>query len=449
MTRNPLAAVLVALSLAIACGDDSSSDDAAVRPDSATDASTDSATDTSADSATDAMRSDAGPFDSGFPCRVCGDDVRAASCSRDDVAAAIAMATAGDRVLIPEGRCNWTSGLDLDVGIVVEGEGTVELVHDAGSDTLFRVTESATHLIEIANLSFEEGSGGAEAWDGMFINVGGDGLPVLVGGNTFTFTNGQRRAIRWNATGGVIFDNTFAAGGADANAIAILGPDSSWSTPHTMGTADVTGEANLYIEDNLFERFAAQALDPDSNSRVVIRNNTFDHAAMASHGADTSEDGTRHWELYDNTFLFVDHGDCDGSMTANLPYLFYIRGGTGVIADNVIPDVASCAWSDKAEIFMTVQNIRRNAGPYACWDTYPAPRQVGQGHDGSDFITDPVYLWGNSGGGNYDDPAVADYDPDECGGDLSTADFIQAGRDFIVGTPRPGYAKYPYPHPAR
>jgi hypothetical protein len=27
------------------------------------------------------------------------------------------------------------------------------------------------------------------------------------------------------------------------------------------------------------------------------------------------------------------------------------------------------------------------------------------------------------------------------------ASFIQAGRDYVVGTPKPGYVKYPYPHP--
>jgi hypothetical protein len=126
-----------------------------------------------------------------------------------------------------------------------------------------------------------------------------------------------------------------------------------------------------------------------------------------------------------------------------------VRGGTGVIADNVLPDMRSCAWGNKPEIILTVQNIRRDAGLYPCWSTYPAPHQVGQGNDGTTDVLDPVYLWGNTGGGNYSSPGIADYDPDECGTGLSSSDFIQRGRDFYVDTIRPGYAKYTYPHPLR
>ena len=64
-------------------------------------------------------------------------------------------------------------------------------------------------------------------------------------------------------------------------------------------------------------------------------------------------------------------------------------------------------------------------------------------------MLDPVYLWGNSGGGNYDDPAIGDYDPDQCGGGPASSEFIQAGRDFHVGEMKPGYVKYAYPHPLR
>ncbi|MBX3269918.1 MAG: hypothetical protein KF729_06635 [Sandaracinaceae bacterium] len=385
-------------------------------------------------------------------CGLCPDLVRAASCARDDVAAAIEMASDGFIVLVPEGRCAWERGVRIEgKGIHLRGEreGAVVLVHDAGSATLVAVTADDSHAVEISDLRFEEGTGGADAWDGMFLSVGGSGRPVLVHHDVFETRNAGRRSVRWNVNRGVLWSNEFLGNGADANAIAFLGPTSSWTSPPTMGTDDASGESNVYVEDNVFRRFPFQTLDPDSNSRVVIRHNTFDECGLASHGADTSEHGTRHWELYDNTFLFTDDGDCDGSRTANLPYLFYIRGGTGVIADNAIPDVRSCAWGDKPEIFMTIQNLRRDAGPYPCWTEYPAPRQVGQGHDGAMPVTDPVYLWGNTGGGNYDAPAVGDYDPDECGNGLRAADFIQAGRDFFTGTPRPGYTKYAYPHPLR
>src|SRR5262249_6188432 len=130
-----------------------------------------------------------------------------------------------------------------------------------------------------------------------------------------------------------------------------------------------------------------------------------------------------------------------------LNWFFYIRGGTGVIADNVWADINSCAWGNKGEIVMIVQNVRRNNGPYPCWLTYPAPHQIGQSFNGTSPVTDPVYIWGNSGGGS-STPALEDYAPNECAsGAASVSEFIQAGRDFVVGTPKPGYAKYVYPHP--
>jgi len=92
-----------------------------------------------------------------------------------------------------------------------------------------------------------------------------------------------------------------------------------------------------------------------------------------------------------------------------------------------------------------VQNIRRNAGPYPCWTGYPAPHQVGQSHDGVSDVTDPVHIWGNTGGGTW---GIGDYEPDECGNGQTVDDYIQLGRDVVLG-PKPGYAKYIYPHPLR
>ncbi len=49
----------------------------------------------------------------------------------------------------------------------------------------------------------------------------------------------------------------------------------------------------------------------------------------------------------------------------------------------------------------------------------------------------------------YDAPGRNDYDPDECGGGPSTDDFVVAGRDYVTGTARPGWAPFAYPHPLR
>lgn len=370
------------------------------------------------------------------------------SCARADVQAAIDAAADGDTVVVPPGTCSWTEGIAFNKAIHLVGQtpGAVTLLHDAGASYLFEVTESPVRSIEIANLRFVEASGSADAHLVVHPLAAG-GRPVLVHDCYFETGGGLLRSIRWRPNRGVLWSNQFYSNREDDQAIVFVDDENSasWSTASTMGADDLDGEANVYVEDNLFLELYLQALDPDSNSRVVVRHNVFDNSGMASHGADTSLHGTRHWEIYDNTFLFTDHGDCSGMETLPLNWYFYIRGGTGVIADNTITDISSCAWGDKAEFTMTVQNIRRDAGPFPCWIGYPAPHQVGQSHDGMATVTDPVYIWGNTGVWRND---VVDYQPDECGNGQSVADYVQEGRDFVYG-PRPGYAKYAYPHPLR
>lgn len=371
----------------------------------------------------------------------------AASCEAADVQAAIDAASDGEVVGIPAGSCAWTTGVKIEgKGIHLTGVslGDVTITNDAGNDTLLELITDDSHHVELSGLRLIEGATTADAHLAVF----GSQRAVKVHDNYFETNGGLLRSIRWGSPRGVVWRNEFFSNRQDDQAIVFLGAADSWTTADTMGTRDVDGESNVYVEDNLFRELYVQALDPDSNSRVVIRHNRFESSGMASHGADTSEAGTRHWEIYDNTFTFVDLGGCTNTETAPLNWYFFIRGGTGVIADNVMPDIASCVWGDKPEINMTVMNLRRNAGPYPCWTTYPAPRQVGQGHDGTQMITDPVHIWGNSGGGDQE-PGLSDY-TNECGpGAPTTADFVQPGRDYIVGSPRPGYTKYPYPHPLR
>jgi hypothetical protein len=125
-------------------------------------------------------------------------------------------------------------------------------------------------------------------------------------------------------------------------------------------------------------------------------------------------------------------------------FWFYIRGGTGVITDNDFPLISSCAWGTKNTVSLQVQTIRRNAGQVPCWIGYPAPRQIGQGANGT---LNPLYIWNNTGTGA-DNIGIVDYNPDECGNNQRTADYVQSGRDWIPG-PRPNYQKFTYPHPFR
>ena len=287
--------------------------------------------------------------------------------------------------------------------------------------------------------------------DCWFENDGG-GAPAV-----FARTN---QALIWNCS----FDDTFG----DSTAFRIKWEDangsSTWTTNSTFGADDTNGATNAYVEDCDFHAYL-NATDFDSGSRVVFRHNILDNSGMGSHGADTgAQVGLRHVELYDNELIFDNFGDCDGSVTLNVNWFFWQRGGTSVITDNIVPAISSCAWGTKPNANFTVLNTRRNSGAYCCWVGYPAPHQIGQGYgNGAVFHTftgcgtygqanyytysEPVYIWNNSGtGGN--NVEVSQDSTDECGNNQQVADYIQAGRDYKL-EPKPGYAKFTYPHPLR
>jgi hypothetical protein len=131
------------------------------------------------------------------------------------------------------------------------------------------------------------------------------------------------------------------------------------------------------------------------------------------------------------------------------------RGGTLVMTDNVIPDLSCVDLGTKRSLNMQVQSLRRNAGLYGCWGMnisgvqYPAPNQVGWGHNGTTAVSDPVYIWGNS---RVLDISLPDYVGDnQCVGTVdSIADYVIDGRDYFNGsTAKPGWSKFTYPHPLR
>jgi hypothetical protein len=351
---------------------------------------------------------------------------------------------------------------------------------------LLDITENAALDIEVSGIYFVGGTIAGSNGGGEHIHIAPstNGKPVLIHDNRFSAINSIGASIRTESNKGVVYKNSFDNGlcassslgcaFSVAQAISLKADQSTdaWTSPSYMGANDITGDHNFYIEDNYFAGFWQSDMDYDSNSRSVTRHNIFDNSALGSHGADSSSVGVRHYEIYDNTFIFTDMSD----YTYNLNWWFFDRGGTGVVADNVMPNIISQAYGDKSEIMMIVMNLGRNSGPNPCWgfdmagNQYPAPRQIGMGrvtgagHDGLGRTTDiftyvgdsePLYIWNNTG--NY---AVAkeDYgwDPGtSCGTsaeDLaakadSTNSYLIEGRDYFLNTSKPGYSKYTYPHP--
>jgi len=321
-----------------------------------------------------------------------------------------------------------------------------------GAGVLVRLTESSVGNVRLSGIRLVTGSG-----SGAYVQISPSlsGKPVFIHDCYFESVK-SFDCIYTASNRGIIWNCSFAAFPFSMAPLAIHAkncPTDSWTQPSTMGTADTTGTNNFYVEDCDFHAWL-NATDWDDNSRSVMRRNLFNNAGFGTHGADTSTYGVRHYEVYDNTFVF--NGYDDGN-TFNLNWFFYLRGGTGLIANNVIPDIRSTDYGDKLEINMTVMNLQRSGGPNGCWSGgYPAPRQVGMGRvtgaAGNDSITykgdsEPLYIWGNTG--TYR-PGTTDYGGSDCSNPPSSSMFIMSGRDYFNnGTAKPFWSPFPYPHPLR
>jgi hypothetical protein len=358
---------------------------------------------------------------------------------------------------------------------VFERPGSTNIINSAVSaqfQPMLALTESTAGSIKIGCLTFKNGT----AVNGSHITIKpiGGGRPVLVHDSWFQVDGGLQHAIYLEANRGVFYRNSYngrlcshsSVCAEGTNSAVVVGNESltsSWTTASTMGTADTTGTGNIYVEDSYFVGFMQSAAGTDSGGRMVLRDNIFNHAVIGTHGADTSNLGMRHLEIYDNRFIFHNLGDVD---TWNLNYWVFQRGGTAVVTGNTFDNISSSMWGDKQEYTMTVLNLQRNAGPNPCWgadkpgNQIPAPRQVGYGHvtgggvdglgrssDGIAYVGDrePVYIWNNSGTlsvGTSDDGAF------NCGASVydNSWAYIVQDREYFLSA-KPNYTRYAYPHP--
>lgn len=367
------------------------------------------------------------------------------------VQSAIDSAPNGGTVTINPGSYNWSSSVKIAKFVKLVGTGVT--LNSTMSASLFVIEPVSSGSIELSGLTFNGASG-----LGAYIKCADRaGKPPLVHDCVFNATGFGKGAVLWEHNGGVIYQCTFnSTDKADNSAIQLKNDhsESAWKEADCLGMADSNGDKNTYIEDCSFNYEILQALDFDGNSRTVVRHCTFNNAAITGHGVDTGPVGSRAWEIYDNTFLFTNGSNNNpppGQFPLALDYLIYIRcSGPGVLFGNTIPDLSSSAWGNKSDIKMCQYNIRRSSSYIPCQTKYPAFRQIGFGADAQGReVSSPVYIWGNTGGGNYDNPGIADYNPDDCGNNQHTADYVKKGRDYFLGTPKPGYSAYTYPHPLR
>lgn len=357
------------------------------------------------------------------------------------------------------------SGTSLQVNVTsTSGSGTPALwvfEQDGATTLTFNTTagivinKDSTHSVEVSDLDIIRGNTTAV---GM-ISINGNGEPAIVHDIKVSMGDSAGKAIYCYANGALVYrvdaHSSYGWGNFEFRTVGFMavqfgGLNATWQATDTMGAADTSGKNNIYVEECDFIGLSLEGFDFSDNAKIVVRDNRFVHTAITSHGPDTGQSGLRHFEIYRNTFRFQGGaGNCANTLV--MDYLIFIRGGVGIIANNAIDDVGGSCLGDKPEIKFQLQAPWRNGGPYPCWSKgWPIPHQHGRNWNGSAEVTDPIYIWGNSGDASQT-PSLASYG-NECGSSgasQSLSDYLKSGRDYVAGSARPGYAFYTFPHPLR
>src|SRR3989344_8468128 len=280
--------------------------------------------------------------------------ITAATCNQADVQSAINQAQSGDTVQVPAGSCSWTNGVVITKAIRLLASGAVTITdnYTAAAD-LVAITESSAGNIRISGFTWVKGTGPNTSYGNAVIgmNMGTNGKPILIDGNTFMMST-TGGSIRASTNRGVIWNNIFkgqiAAPGYSNNASALRhkgAPASSWKTAANYGTADTNGTANLYFENNTLN-LLMEGIDVDDNARPVIRYNAIENSVVGHHGNDTSATGGRYSEIYNNTFVWNPAGG-GLNIPPNNNGFIVLRGGSSLIHDNSIQNINSQAWGNK------------------------------------------------------------------------------------------------------
>jgi hypothetical protein len=392
--------------------------------------------------------------------------------SQVDVQTAINTASDGDTVFIPSGAWTWSranggsalcsltnpvaacgqvriQGKGITLCGIVDGQVQITTLSPGSNDTnvVLDVTEDATHHVSICDLTIRETNN-----DWFFMNARSvaNGKPIRIYGNQTAGAN-SARFVRFFMARGIVYNNTIAATVTVYNNRQFVSCKSgpTWETAPNYGTADPNGNLNLYVEDNTITN-VSEMVDIDDNCRAVVRYNTLTHGFIGSHGADTSTIGARHLEVYNNKWVSFANGNPD--------MMLNVRGGAWVITDNTFADLPG-----KPEIKFRIDTLQHanNAltsnhcfGKGISGSQYPVPHQIGQGHNGTSYQTEGVYIWNNGGfaatvqavdfGGNacntHCDTAHVDANCNAGGSVDTVATYFQLNRDYFLSA-KPGYTK--------
>jgi hypothetical protein len=355
--------------------------------------------------------------------------LNAASCSQASVASALASARAGDTVRVPAGTCSWSGGITLSgVQLIGAGSSTAGTVITAGTVSMNKHSSAYTRL---SGFRFS-------GTDQHIVANGSAGAKPYIIDNNYLRADVSGRAVHLAANGGLLHHNQWTAVSWTNQDVMTIQTGEDWSQAPTFGADDVNGERNIYFEDNTFTGIAETMPDGDVGSRLVIRANTFIDSSIVFHGGAPSDSspngGVRHFEVYGNTFTRA-------SNSIGINKWIWVRGGTGVIANNVMSRAESpdgSTYPNKTEIRLSL----------ACPSGYPVQYQVGQStQTPQNPPSRPLLIFGNTGTGALDGNFIGVNSSDTAGGSCSSpGSYIQSGRDYALSNTW-GWRPYTYPHP--
>jgi len=387
--------------------------------------------------------------------------ITAANCSNSAVGTAVANASTGDTVLIPAGDCTWATQLTITKGISLLGAGQgVTTLRDnvpkngSGTSRLLVFDVDAPNTFRLANFTLVGQAIDSASYNKGHIALYGTAKSFRI--DHITVNNPESTIVRTDGELWGVIDHITLNGNA---AILLAGHsqwggseygDGSWADPLYWGT-----EKAIYVEDSKVTAngnpYTTNSLDGLDGARVVFRHNTLIQANTTAHGVDSGQRrrSMRSQEIYNNTYTFPSSMPVD--------FIAWFRGGTGVMFNNTVTaaggvnnlakhqnqrdDGPFTPWGKCDGTSPYDQNASGQTG-YRCVDQPGAGTSRDLGGNPTPIapanILDPIYVWNNTINGR----------SDNCGTwGCGTDGHVQAGRDIIFGTPRPGYSPYTYPHP--
>jgi len=373
----------------------------------------------------------------------------ASSCNSSDVQAKLNIAAAGDTVSIPAGVCTWTEGVSIGTvgsdAITLQGQGeNLTIINMGFSDVAISVPSGTSHF-RITGIKFNVNQ---RSWTWGVINVGSSGdrlsfridhitIDNAAGVRGFVVGPGTSRCQPYRLYGLIdhVTVNKSATGGLQGVTVFGYCRDINYTTgleagPNAWTEDDMAGtDKAVYVEDSTFNYggfgISDGVYDVYDSGRIVFRHNTVIGTGPGVHGFDSSL-GARWQEIYENRF----YGSIRG---------WNWRGGGGVVFNNIADSEAgpnfqvyraTASYGNKGQ----APTAKIDGYPVGGtnYDTYGYPARY-QPATGKNNIPSPIYLWNNT-----------NYTPEVM---IGAENFIKLNRDFYVGTPRPGYTPYTYPHP--